>query len=107
MWIRTLDDRVINSEQIESLEVVETYPDEVDPQDIEAELVEPDYFEVVAVLASGDEALIHACGAEQEAFLAYDLITATLARGTYRDGTRVSEVTSLVELLERERQSHN
>ncbi|HNQ99575.1 MAG TPA: hypothetical protein PKN52_06215 [Trueperaceae bacterium] len=107
MWIRTLDDRVINSQQIESLEVVETYADEVDPQDIEAELVEPEYFEIVAVLASGDEALVHVCEDEQEAFLAYDLLTATLARGTYRDGTRVSEVASLVDLLERERQSHN
>ncbi len=107
MWIHTLDDRVMNSALIESIEVVDAYADDVDPDQIEAELAEPEYHELVAVTASGDEALLYMCEDAEEAFLAFDVLTATLARGAFRDGTPVNEAVSVHQLLERERQSHN
>lgn len=107
MWILTLDDRVVNSALIESLEIIETFPDGTDPEAVEAELVEADYFEVVAVMASGDEALLHACEEPEEAYAVYDLLAATLARGAHRDGTPILEPVSVYSLLERERQAQN
>lgn len=107
MWIYSLDDRVINSALIESLEIIETFPEDADPEQVESEMVEPEFFEIVAVMASGDEALLHSCEESEEAYLVYDLLAATLARGAFRDGTPIMEPTSVHLLLERERQSHN
>ncbi len=107
MWIYTLDDRIMNSALIECLEIIETFPEDTDPEQVESELVEPDYYEIVAVMSSGDEALLHSCEDPEEAYLVYDLLAATFARGTYRDGTAILEPTSAHLLLERERQSHN
>lgn len=107
MWLYSLDDRVLNSALIESLEVIETYPDGTDPLEIESSLVEADFYEVVAVMASGDEALLYACEEQDEAFLVYDLLAALLARGTYRDGAPITEPVSVLKLLEQERKAHN
>lgn len=107
MWIHSLDDRVLNSALFESLEIIESFPEDTDPEQVEAELVEPEFYEIVAVMSSGDEALLHHCEDADEAYLVYDLLAATLARGTYRDGSSILEPTSVHLLLERERQSHN
>jgi len=107
MWIYTLDDRVLNSALIEYLELIEAFPEGTDLGQAEAELVEPDYYEIVAMMGSGDEALLHSCEDPEEAYVVYELLVATLARGAFRDGTAILEPVSVHLLLERERQSHN
>ncbi len=107
MWIYTLDDRVLNSALIECLELIETFPEGTDLDEAASDLVEVDFYEIVATLGSGDEALLHACEDPEEAYLVYELLAATLARGAFRDGTAILEPVSVHLLLERERQSHN
>lgn len=55
MWVWTLDDRLVNLDVVESLEVIEVYPDDVDQAQLEAGAVEPDLYELVAVSTGGVE----------------------------------------------------
>ncbi|MBW7915281.1 MAG: hypothetical protein H3C53_01135 [Trueperaceae bacterium] len=107
MWIYSLDDRVLNTALLESMEVVETFPDDVAIEDIEATIAEPDFYEVVAIMSSGDEALLYSCEDQDEAYVVYDLLATILARGTFRDGSPVQAPISVLDLLDRERQAHN
>ncbi len=107
MWIYSLDDRVINTALLESLEMVETFPDEVPLDEIDAGVAEPDFYEVVAIMSSGDEALLYTCEEQDEAYVVYDLLATILARGTFRDGSQVLAPISVPDLLTRERQAHN
>src|SRR5690606_41201953 len=55
MWVWTLDDRLINLDVVESIEVIEVYPDDVDTAQLEAGAAEPDLYELVAVSTGGVE----------------------------------------------------
>jgi hypothetical protein len=59
MWIWTLDDRLVNLDVVESLEVIEVYPDDVDQAQLEAGAAEPDLYELVAVSSGGVEYVLY------------------------------------------------
>ncbi len=59
MWVWTLDERLVNLDVVESLEVIEVYPDDVDPAQLEAGAAEPDLYELVAVSSGGVEYVLY------------------------------------------------
>lgn len=98
MW--TLDDRLINMNLVESLELVDYYLEAPELSDREAETTEPEFFELVANLASGDEALLFESDDADEAFMAFDLLTSVLSDPQAYSADGITEPLSVYHLLE-------
>lgn len=107
MWMWTLDDKLINLAQVESIELLEVYPDDSDPEQIEAGSLEPDYLELVAFLASGRDALLFDTEDPDAAHQAYEIVASFVAREGTIDGISTTEPISVEMLLERARNSKN
>ena len=107
MWMWSIDDRLINMSLVESLELLEVYPDDADPAQLEAGALEPDYFELVAVMSSGQETLLFDSEDAEVAYQAYDLIARLVARGGTLDDLPVTEPVSVNELLKLDRRPQN
>ncbi len=107
MWMWTLDDRLVNMNLVESVELLEVYPDDADQAQVEAGALEAEYFELVAVLGSGQETLLFDSEDAEQAYLAYDLLAKLLARGSTVDGAPITEPISMFDLLDKERSTHN
>lgn len=107
MWMWTLDDRLINMDLVESLELVDCYPEDADTNDIDAGTTEPDFFELVARMASGDETLLFESDNSEEAFMAYDLLASVLADPRAYGDDGVQEPFSVYHLLESSKQISN
>lgn len=107
MWMWTLDDRLINMDLVESLELVDCYPEDAEPSDIETGTTEPDFFELVARLASGDETLLFESDDAEEAFMAYDLLASVLSNPLAYSDDGVNEPFSVYHLLESAKQIAN
>jgi hypothetical protein len=93
MWIRSLDDKLINLAVAEAMDLVEAFPEDASPEAIDAGTVPPEAFEVVAFMPSGWEAVIYASERSEEAeramsflagLLASDGVSATLGGGRVR-----------------------
>ena len=67
MWVWTLDDRLVNLDVMESIEVIEVYPDDVDPAQLESGAAEPDLSAVPGLPGSADapDARTTSCPFEQ------------------------------------------
>lgn len=107
MWMWTLDDRLINMNLVESLELLEIYPEDADPDQLEAGALDPELFELVAVLASGTESLLFDTEDVEQAYLAYELLAAAVALGTGNGGAPLHEPLSVHKLLESHRNASN
>ncbi len=107
MWMWTLDAKLINLAQVESIELLEVYPDESDPEEIESGALEPDYLELVAFLASGRDALLFDSEDLDSAHQAYEIVASFVAREGVMDGISASEPVSVEMLLERARNAKN
>ncbi|NLG08427.1 MAG: hypothetical protein GX560_04140, partial [Deinococcales bacterium] len=106
MWMWTLDDRLINVTQVESIELLPVLPEEADPEAFEAGEVEADYYELIAVMASGDEAPLYEAEDADQAELAFQLLAGTLALASGGD-TKLDEPFSVHQLLEEHRKLSN
>ncbi len=108
MWMWTLDDRLINMDLVESLELVDCYPDEAQLDDTDdatgrdssPATTEPDFYELVARLSSGDETLLYESENAEEAFLALDVLASVLANPEVYSDEGVTEPLSVYHLLE-------
>lgn len=98
MWLWSLDERLINVAMVESIEVLEVYPEDADPAQLEAGAVEPDLVEVVAVLASGDEAVLFEGEDADEVYRAFEL-TARLVASSGSSSALSSEPLRIADLL--------
>ncbi|MDZ7799270.1 MAG: hypothetical protein U5K81_00570 [Trueperaceae bacterium] len=101
MWIRSLDEKLVNLAVTEAVEVVDVFPDDASAEAIDAGAVPPVAFEVVAYLPGGWEVPLygseHGDDAERAlsflaGLLATDGVSATLGGGRVR---------ALEELMER------
>ena len=81
MWVWTLDDRLVNLDAMESIEVIEVYPDDVDQAQLEAGAAEPDLFELVAVSTGGVEYVLFDSEDGETAYQAYQALAAAVAGG--------------------------
>lgn len=112
MWMWTLDAKLINLALVESIELLEVFPEgtELDGSGLdgaEDDTPEPDYLELVAVLPSGREAVLFDSESAEEAQQAYETVAAFVARGGLIDGLQPREPVSVALLLERARPSKN
>ena len=81
MWVWTLDDRLINLDVVESIEVIEVYPDVVDAAQLEAGAAEPDLYELVAVSTGGVEYVLFDAEEAEPVYQAFQALAATVAGG--------------------------
>lgn len=107
MWIWSLDDRLINVDLVESIELLEVYADGADPVQLEAGAVEPEAFELVAVMASGHETLLFDTEDVDVAYKAYESLADLVARGTLASGAAPTKPVSVIELLDHDRRTQN
>ncbi len=107
MWMWTLDAKLINLSAVESIELLEVFPEGTDLEDMEDDALEPDYLELVATLPSGQEALLFESESVAEAQQAYEAVASFAARGGLLDGLPLHEPVSVALLLERTRAPKN
>ncbi len=99
MWLWSLDDRLINMDLVESIEVLEVYPEDADPAQLEAGAVEPDLIEVVAIMASGDEAVLYDGEDAEDVYRGFDLLARLVASGKVEGDRPLSAPLRVVDLL--------
>lgn len=107
MWIWSLDDRLINVDLVESIELLEVYADGADPVQLEAGAVEPEAFELVAVMASGQETLLFDTEDIEVAYKAYESLADLVARGTPASGVPLTKPISVIELIDSDTRTQN
>jgi len=107
VWMWTLDAKLINLALVESIELLEVFPEGTDLDGVEDDALEPDYLELVAVLPSGREAVLFDSESAEEAQQAYEKVAAFVARDGLIDGLRPREPVSVAMLLERAHPSKN
>lgn len=96
MWVWTLDDRLVNLDVMESIEVIEVYPDDVDPAQLESGAAEPDLYELVAVSTGGVEYVLFDSEDGDTAYQAYQALAAMVAGGPAASPGRPLWVADLV-----------
>ncbi len=107
MWMWTLDAKLINLELVESIELLEVFPEGTDLDEAEEGSLEPDYLELVAFLPSGREAVLFDSESAEEAQQAYETVAAFVARDGIVDGLEPRDPVSVSMLLERMRTTKN
>lgn len=107
MWMWTLDAKLINLALVESIELLEVFPEGTEQERIDQGELEPEYLELVAVLASGREAVLFDTDEPDLAHQAYETMAAFVARNGLIDGLPANEPVSVSILLERVRNAKN
>ncbi len=107
MWMWTLDAKLINLALVESIELIEVFPEGTEEERIDSGELEPEYLELVAVLPSGREAVLFDTDEPEVAHQAYESIAAFVARNGLIDGMPSTEPVSVTILLERVRNAKN
>jgi len=112
MWMWTLDAKLINLATVESIELLEVFPEgtdleALDDQALDDEALEPDYLELVAMLPSGREAVLFDSENAEDGQQAFEAVAAFVARGGLLDGIPLHEPVSVALLLERTRTTKN
>lgn len=97
MWIWTLDEELLNLNQVETIEVVANYGEDAE-LDTDDEL-EPDDFELVAFLASGAETTLFRHRDEGVVEQALELMAQFIGAHDMMDGFTQGRVLSLDELM--------
>lgn len=101
MWIRTLDDKLINLQVAEAIELVDVFPEDASADAIDAGTVPADGFEVVAYLPSGWEAVLYATERSDEAEHALSFLAGLLATDGVSSTLGGGRVRALDDLIER------
>ena len=107
MWMWTLDAKLINLATVESIELLEVFPEGTDLETLDDEALEPDYLELVAMLPSGREAVLFDSENAEDGQQAFEAVAAFVARGGLLDGIPLHEPVSVALLLERTRTTKN
>lgn len=103
MWMRSLDEKLINLAQAEAIELVDVFPEDASPEAIDAGSVPPIAFEVVAYMPAGWEAPLYSSERGDETERAYAFLTGLLATDGVSATLGGGRVRALQELMERGR----
>ena len=95
------DQQLLNLDAVEYLDVIDVFPDDADPADVEAGTVAPAYAELVAHLGSGDEVIMFDDEDPEVVLHAFELLKAYLAAGPMFDAARGGQVPSVQDLIDR------
>lgn len=106
MWMWTSDERLINTDLVESISLYPNIPDDADVEEYLTGELEADYFELVAHTASGDEAVLYETEDEEQAQLAYTVLAVALAFAAGGDA-ELGAPFSVQDLLDEHRKQSN
>lgn len=101
MWIRSLDEKLINLAVAEAVDLVDVFPEDASPDAIDAGTVPPDSFEVVAFMPGGWDAVIFASERSEDAERALSFLAGLLATDGVSATLGGGRVRALDELMER------
>lgn len=101
MWIRSLDEKLINLSVAEAVDLVDVFPEDASPDAIDAGTVPPDTFEVVAFMPGGWDAPIFASERADEAERALSFLAGLLATDGVSATIGGGRVRALEELMQR------
>ena len=100
-WMLTADAQLLNLDAVEFIEVMDYYPEDADPEDVQRGRVEAINTELVAHLGSGEEVLLFDDEDPEVVMHAFELLKAHLAAGPLFDAARGAQIVSVRELVER------
>lgn len=107
MWIRTLDDKLVNLAVCEAVDIMETFADEgvaervrqaQDRGEPTPDDVTPDAFEIVAFMSSGWSSLLYAAEDFESVERAYGYLARMLASS--RTDVMPSQIVTLADLMD-------
>ncbi len=101
MWIRSVDERLVNLAVVEAVELLDVFPEDASPEAIEAGTVPADGYEIVAYLPSGWEAVLFGSEHAEEAERALAFLTGLLATDEVSATLGGGRVRGLAALMER------
>jgi len=101
MWIRSLDEKLINLSVAEAVDLVDVFPEDASPDAIDAGTVPPDTFEVVAFMPGGWDAPIFASERADEAERALSFLAGLLVTDGVSATIGGGRVRALEELMQR------
>jgi len=100
-WMLSADQQLINLDAVEFLDVIDVFPDDADPEAVDAGTIEPAYAELVAHLGSGDEVVMFDDEDPDAVQHAFELLKAYLASGPVFDAARSGQILSVQDLIDR------
>jgi len=100
-WMLSADQQLLNLDAVEFLDVIDVFPDDAEPEAVEAGQVEPAYAELVAHLGSGDEVVMFDDEDPDVVLHAFELLKAYLASGPMFDAARGGQIPSVQDLIDR------
>ena len=103
MWIRSLDEKLINLAAAEALDFVDVFPEDASPDAIDAGSVPPIAFEVVAYMPAGWEVPLYSSEHGEEAERAYAFLAGLLATDEVSATLGGGRVRSVDDLMQRGR----
>ena len=107
MWIWTLDAKLVNLALVESIELLEVFPEGSELPDVDDDEAEPDFLELIAVMPSGREAVLFQSDDAELAQQAYEAVASFVAGNGLIDGIQPRQPLSVALLLERTRTAKN
>lgn len=103
MWIRSLDEKLVNMTAAEAIELVDIFPEDASPDDIDAGSVPPIAYEVVAYMPAGWETPLYSGERVDDVERAYAFLAGLLATDEVSATLGGGRVRALEELMERGR----
>jgi hypothetical protein len=100
-WMLSADQQLLNLDAVEFLDVIDVFPDDAEPEAVEAGQVEPAYAELVAHLGSGDEVVMFDDEDPDVVLHAFELLKAYLASGPGVRRRPRGQVPSVQDLIDR------
>lgn len=101
MWLRSADEMLINLAQVEAIELIDVFPEDADPDAVDAGAVSAVAFDLVALLPSGWEAVLFSSEYQERTRAASDFLAGLLAAEGVGATLGRGRVRTLEELMER------
>lgn len=98
MWMWTLDEQLLNLNQVETINLVPVYSDDADLDS--GEEVDPVFYEVIAFMSSGSEVVLFQHPDESLVLQALELLAAFIGAHDMLDSFTKGEILSLAELMD-------
>ena len=103
MWIRSLDEKLINLTAAEAIELVDVFPEDASPEAIDAGSVPPIAFEIVAYMPAGWETPLYSGEHSDDVERAYAFLAGLLATDEVSATLGGGRIRAVDELMERGR----
>lgn len=100
-WMLTADQQLLNLDAVEFLDVLDVFPDDVDPEAIDAGQATPAYAELVAHLGSGEELVMYDDEDPEAVLHALELLKGFVTSSPSFEAMRAGQVLSVQDLIDR------